>query len=142
MNKAINLLKMSNWEHEREPPGTGWIDLLTYSHKYNVSKSTITRKIQRKEVEIKRFDGKYWVRDNDDIKNSIYKRRGRPSLQASTTKRSAGDLAPEKTHELALKALQEPQLQQLIKAQNFTLALIQAAMNGIQLGFKEASHKD
>lgn len=44
---------------------TGWLPLNEFSMKYNVSTSTLRRRIRADEIEFQFRDGKYWLKDSE-----------------------------------------------------------------------------
>lgn len=68
---------------------TGWLPLNEYSTKFNMSISTLRRRIRNSEVEFQFRDGKYWLKDENiprgyKTSRPIQSEPARPSFQAAT----------------------------------------------------------
>jgi hypothetical protein len=91
---------------------SGWLPLNEYSNKYNVSTSTLRRRIRSNEIEFQFRDGKYWLKDVETARGyksttPIYtqpvmnmSQQQPPQQQSVASTRSASEVADKLVTEL------------------------------------------
>jgi hypothetical protein len=77
---------------------SGWLPLNEYSNKYNVSTSTLRRRIRSNEIEFQFRDGKYWLKDVETARG--YKSTTPIYSQSVASTRSASEVADKLVTEL------------------------------------------